>query len=65
MNPLEVLKKIVVFDSRDWSATHRDRMLYAIVCGWDDECFEEFGWNKKEIEEYKRLHERFEELIRM
>ena len=62
-NPLEVLECIIAFDSRDWSYDKRDRMIYAIVFGWDDEvCRNEFGWDKDTIEEYKKMHERFEKL---
>lgn len=62
-NPLEVLECIVAFDSRDWAADKRDRMIYAIVFGWEDETYKnEFGWDEDTIAEYKKMHERFEEL---
>lgn len=61
-NPLEVLECIVAFDSRDWANDKRDRMIYAIVFGWDDEVYESFGWDENTIAEYQRLHERFEKL---
>lgn len=61
-NPLEVLECIIAFDSRDWADDKRDRMIYAIVFGWDDEVYESFGWDEDTIAEYKKLHERFEEL---
>lgn len=61
-NPLEVLECIIAFDSRDWADDKRDRMIYAIVFGWDDECYESFGWDEDTIAEYKKLHERFEKL---
>ena len=64
-NPLDVLECIIAFDSRDWSYDKRDRMIYAIVFGWDDEGYESFGWDKDTIAEYKKLHERFEELKRV
>lgn len=59
-NPLEVLECIIAFDSRDWSYDKRDRMIYAIVFGWDD--YESFGWDEDTIAEYKKLHERFKKL---
>lgn len=62
-NPLEVIKCIIAFDSKDYATDTRDRMLYAIVFGWD--CYEEFGWNKETIKEYKKLHKRFEELAKV
>lgn len=61
-NPLEVLECIIAFDSRDWADDKRDRMIYAIVFGWDDEVYKSFGWDEDTIAEYKKLHERFEEL---
>lgn len=61
-NPLEVLECVVAFDSRDWAVDKRDRMIYAIVFGWNDESYESFGWDKNTVAEYKKLHERFEKL---
>ena len=61
-NPLEVLECIIAFDSRDWADDKRDRMIYAIVFGWDNEFCESFGWDEDTIAEYKKLHERFEKL---
>lgn len=64
-NPLEVIECIVAFDCKDYSARPRDRMLYAIVFGWDDEEYTRFGWDNETINEYKELHKRFEELSRI
>ena len=61
-NPLEVLECIVAFDCKDYSVRKRDRMLYAIILGWDDDSYKEFGWSKEDIEEYKLLRKRFEQL---
>ena len=61
-NPLEVLECIIAFDSRDYSVNYRDRMLYAIILGWNDDSYEEFGWDKEVIEEYKLMRKRFEQL---
>ena len=61
-NPLEVLECIVAFDSKDYSVDKRDRMLYAIILGWNDDSYKEFGWSKEYIEEYKLLRKRFEQL---
>lgn len=61
-NPLEVIKCIIAFDSKDYSTNYRDRMLYAIVFGWDDESYTKFEWNEEEINEYKKLHKQFEDL---
>lgn len=61
-NPLELLECIVAFDSKDYSVDKRDRMLYAIILGWDDVSYKEFGWSKEDIKEYKLLRKRFEQL---
>lgn len=62
-NPLEMIECIIAFDSRDWSVNNRDRMLYAIVFGWDDETYRnKFGWDDEMIAEYKALHKRWEKL---
>lgn len=64
-NPLELLQCIVAFDSRDWFADKRDRMIYAIVFGIHDEEDDEYrrvGYSDEMILEYKRMHERFEQL---
>lgn len=64
-NPLEVIECIVAFDCKDYSVRPRDRMLYVIVFGWDDESFTKFGWDKETIDEYKELHKRFKELSKI
>ena len=58
-NPLEIIECIIAFDSKDYSTNNRDRMLYAIVFGWDDDKCKEFGWDKETIREYKKIHERY------
>lgn len=62
-NPLEVIQCIIAFDSKDYAADKRDKMLYAIVFGWDD--YTEFGWDEETIKEYKKMHKRFEELLKI
>ena len=64
-NPLEVIECIIAFDSKDYSLNYRDRMLYAIVFGWDDESYTKFGWDEKTIDAYKELHKRFKELSKL
>lgn len=61
-NPLEVLECIVAFDSKDYGVYKRDRMLYAIILGWDDASYKSFGWSEEEIKEWKQMRERFERL---
>lgn len=61
-NPLEVLECLVAFDSRDYGTAKRDRMLYAIILGWDDASYKSFGWSEEEIKEWKQMRERFERL---
>lgn len=62
-NPLEVIRCDIAFDSKDYSTHKRDRILYAIVFGWPDEVYEEWGWPKEAIAEYKLMHERFMQLM--
>lgn len=65
-NPLEVIQCIMAFDSRDWFSNERDRMLYAIVFGISDDEIEQYknvGYTDYYISEYKKLHERYEELL--
>lgn len=64
-NPLKVIECIIAFDSKDYSLNYRDRMLYAIVFGWDDESYTKFGWDNETINEYKELHRGFEKLSKM
>lgn len=64
-NPLEVIECIIAFNSKDYSKNYRDRMLYAIIFGWDDESYTKFGWDEQTINEYKELHKRFEELSKL
>ena len=61
-NPLEVIQCNIAFDSKDYSTDKRDRILYAIVFGWPDSVYEEWGWPKETIAEYKEMHERFKQL---
>lgn len=65
-NPIESLKNTVPFSCRDYGVEKRDAWVYGIICGWTDECFEEFnakfGWDKDTWDRLKRLHNRFEEL---
>lgn len=65
-NPLEVIKCIIAFDSRDWFKNNRDRMLYAIVFGIDKECEQDYrnkGYTDEMIAEYRLMHKRYEELL--
>lgn len=62
-NPLEIIECQIAFHSRDWSTHRRDRLIYAIVFGWDNEVYKnEFGWDDDFIKEVNMLHEKWEEL---
>lgn len=67
-NPLEMIKIIMAFDSRDWFANKRDRLLYLIVFGvGDDESCQElldhYDFTEDLLDEYRELHKRYEELL--
>ena len=65
-NPLEIIECQIAFHSRDWSTHRRDRLIYAIVFGWDDEsCKEEFGWDADFINEINMLHKKWVALKQM
>ncbi len=64
-NPLEILERIIAFDSRDWFKDKRDRLIYAIVLGWGEDCEDELievGFTKDDIKRYEDLHQRYVEL---
>ena len=62
-NPLEMLEIIMAFDSRDWMADKRDRLLYTIVFGISDDCVDEYkdtyGFTDQEIAEYREMHSKW------
>lgn len=64
-NPLELIECIMAFDSRDWMADKRDRMLYAIVFGVEgcEEEYKKYGYSDDMIKEYNDLHHKFKELM--
>lgn len=65
-NPLELIQIIMAFDSRDWFADKRDRMLYAIVFGISDESvaeYERVGYDQDMIDEYRLMHDRYMTLM--
>lgn len=65
-NPLEILECAIAFSSRDWSLDRRDRIIYAIVFGWEEETYRnEFGLDEDAIEEYKKLHNSFKDLKKL
>jgi hypothetical protein len=63
---LDVLKRIVVHDARDWSASKRDAWLYGIVVGWKDEALRElqqkYRWDDTSV---KRLREQRGAFVRL
>lgn len=65
-NPLELIKCVMAFDSRDWFADNRDRMLWAIVFGIDKDCEQDYrnvGYTDEMVNEYRIMHKRYEQLL--
>jgi hypothetical protein len=64
--PIESLKTCVSTHARDWSINKRDAWIYGIVCGWNDDCFEELieirKWTPDAVARLKNLHETFQGL---
>lgn len=62
---LHAIELLIVHDARDWAASNRDARLWAIVCGWDDESYEQMrrkhGWTDETIANLKRRHKAYEE----
>lgn len=65
-NPIESLKNTIPFSVMDWGTEKRNAWVYGIVCGWDENCFQEFnmkfGWDKDTWNRLKRLHDSFDRL---
>jgi hypothetical protein len=58
---LESIYNAIVFSPHDWASHHRLAWIYGIICGWNDECFEEFkneyNWDDETINKLKSYHE--------
>jgi hypothetical protein len=72
MNPeniFESLENCVAHHVRDWSLNKRDAWIFGIVCGWDDESFEELverhKWTPEAVERLKKLHANFKGYLHM
>lgn len=65
-NPLESIRKAILFSSNDYSQCKRDAWIYGIVVGWPDEALQELAqqhrWEPETIERLKRLNKAFVEL---
>jgi hypothetical protein len=50
----------IVHDARDWGASNRDARTYALVVGWDDDCWPDlqrkFGWTDETVRTLKKRH---------
>lgn len=73
-DPLESIRNLIAFDSRDWAQERAGAWLYGIVFGWDghDELEDEgamdlvaarHGWTPEHVARLRILHERFAEAI--
>ena len=62
-NPLQRLNEVFGFTSRDCSEDKMIAFMYGIICGWDDDSYEELkekhGWSNKEVELQKMWHENY------
>ncbi len=64
-NPLDLIECIIAFDSKDWFADKRDRMIYAVVFGISDECKEAYrkvGYTDEMIDKYNTMHKMWNDL---
>lgn len=64
MNAFRSIERTIAFDARDWAADRRSAWIYAIVIGWNDECWNElykqFGWDESDRERAEELHTQWE-----
>jgi hypothetical protein len=55
------LREMVAFDSRDWSVSPKDAMLYGIIVGWDAPALAELaeihGWDERFRNRLAALHD--------
>lgn len=64
-NAFESIECAIAFDVRDWAEDRRSAWIYAIVFGWDyedawDEVAKKFGWDDKDQQRAKKMHEQWE-----
>lgn len=73
-DPLESIRNLVAFDSRDWAQERAGAWLYGIVFGWDghgeledegamDLIAARHGWTPEHVERLRVLHERFKATV--
>lgn len=67
-NPLDSLRRTMLFHVNGWDSNFRDAWMYGIVVGydWENDYFKEvcerWKWTKEEAENLRKLHEKYEEL---
>lgn len=72
INILELLRILLIFDSRDWGTNPTDAWLYGIIVGWESESedmteaiYKEFSnkfrWNRATWNKLLFLHNKYEE----
>jgi hypothetical protein len=62
-NPLQKMREVFAFTSKDCSEDKLIAFLYAIVMGWDDDCYEELkskhNWSDEYINVQKEWHKNY------
>lgn len=62
-NPFQSLEHCVACHSRDWAKHYRDAWLWGIICGWEEEAFDEIikqhNWQGKTAKRLKHLRKEF------
>jgi len=73
-DPVGFLTSVLSTDSRDFSISRGDAVLYAVICGWDsdeegdpegamDEVASRHGWSPEFVTKLRRLHAQFVALV--
>lgn len=56
---LDVVKRVLVFSSKDWSDDEEMSILYAILVGWSPKMLEDqaikHGWSAETVDRYQTL----------
>ena len=61
--PLESLRRTIIFSPKDWSQDKSDAWIYGVIIGWDDDTLNElsskFGWSSEHSNRLKLLNNKF------
>jgi hypothetical protein len=62
---LEKIVDMIATDTRDWSDTEQEAIIYGIIVGWSNEAMldlqRKFGWSEKNLRELRSLRRRLTE----